>query len=501
MHSRLAVIPFLFSLLASFSTEALGQAPAPLRDALTLAEAAEGICSGSLTSQQIIAAELGRIGAQPELNAFITLDVEGAIAAARASDSERRPGHCKPLDGIPVVVKDNIHVRGLPATAGTRGLMRFIPDEDAPVVARLRGAGAIVLGKTNMHELALGLTGFNSAFATGGRIGVRNAYDSNRVAGGSSSGSASALGARMALAALGTDTSGSLRVPCAFNGCVTLRPTVGRYPSQGIAPLSHSRDTPGPMALTVADVALLDEVIAGGEPIAAVDPRSIRLGICAAYYSDLDDDTTVVTDAALAKLSAAGVSLVDVEMPRLMELTADVSFPILFYEAHDDITSYLDTFQPGLSLDALAAQISSPDVKQGFAEFIIPRRVPTKAGPADGANRYVHAMRDLRPELQELFRDTFAKYRIDALIFPTVARVAPPASQESSNLDVARLLIRNIDPSSNAGTPGLQIPAGLGPRTGLPVGIELDGPANSDRRLLSLGLTIDKILGRLPAPH
>lgn len=475
-------------------------ARSPALHELTLTEAARQICAGSLSSQQLVAAGLARIRAGAALNAFVTVDEQGAQAAAREADAARKPGHCKPLDGIPIVVKDNIYARNLPVTAGTSALKGFVADADAPVVARLRSAGAIVLGKTNMHELAFGLTGYNPAFTSGPEIGVRNAYDFSRVAGGSSSGSASALGARMALAALGTDTSGSLRVPCAFNGCVTLRPTVGRYPQQGIVPLSHSRDTAGPMALTVADVALLDEVIAGGDPVAAAEPGRMRLGIVAAYYADLDDDTRAVTDMALAKLRAAGVRLVNVEMPRLMELTAEVSFPMLFYEAYDDIGSYLAAYRPGLAIGDVAREIASPDVKQGFVELVIPRKVPTDHGSVDGAASYDKAMRLVRPELRRLFRDTFARYGIDAVLFPTVVRVAPAARPESSSLDMARQLIRNIDPSSNAGIPGLQIPAGIGARSGLPVGIEIDGPEGSDRRLLSLGLAIEAILGRIPAP-
>ena len=132
------------------------------------------------------------------------------------------------------------------------------------MVAKLRAAGAIIIGKTNMHELAFGISGYNTAFKTGAEFGVRNAYDTTKIAGGSSSGNAAAIAAHIIPAAVGTDTGGSVRIPCAFNGCMSLRPTVGRYPQAGIAPISHTRDTAGPMADTMADVALLDRVIAGG---------------------------------------------------------------------------------------------------------------------------------------------------------------------------------------------------------------------------------------------
>ena len=165
-----------------------------------------------------------------------------------------------------LLIKTNIQVRGLPTTDGTPALKDLIASTDAPVVAALRAAGAIVMGITTMHETAYGVTGYNPVYRYKGEIGVRNAYDSTRIAGGSSSGNGAALGARMAPAALGTDTGGSVRIPCAFNGCAALRPTVGRYPTKGIAPLSHTRDTPGPMAQSVSDLALLDQVIAEAPP-------------------------------------------------------------------------------------------------------------------------------------------------------------------------------------------------------------------------------------------
>ncbi len=166
---------------------------------------------------------------------------------------------------MPIVVKDNIEVARLPSTGGTPALKGYVPKADAPVVKRLRDAGAIVLGKTNMHELAFGISGYNPAYNTGAEVGVRNAYDASRSAGGSSSGTGAALGARIVLAGLGTDTGGSVRVPCAFNGCAALRPTVGRYSQKGILPISHTRDTAGPMALAMSDVELLDRVISGAK--------------------------------------------------------------------------------------------------------------------------------------------------------------------------------------------------------------------------------------------
>ncbi|CAN7240289.1 indoleacetamide hydrolase [Variovorax sp. LjRoot290] len=500
-NSALALRAAALSFIAGLGLQSHAQSAPPDIATLTASEAAQRLCAGSLTSEQLVSAYLAQARAKPQLNAFITLDEAGALKAARAADTARkRGGPCKPLAGVPVVIKDNIQVQGLPATAGTPALKGFVPSTDAPVVAKLRAAGAIVLGKTHMHELAFGVTGYNPAFQSGPEVGVRNAYDATRIAGGSSSGNGAALGARMAPAALGTDTGGSVRIPCAFNGCAALRPTVGRYSQQGIAPVSHTRDTAGPMALSVADLALLDAAIAGGAPLVPAELKRVRLGVVPAFFANLDADTKAATDAALAKLRAAGVTLVDVEMPKLMELNGAAGFPIAFYEAHDDMVAYLAKYRTGVDIRQLAAAAASPDVKGAFEGLVIPRKLPAPNGVVDAKPAYDNAIAKARPALQKLYRDTFKANRLDALVFPTVTRVALAATQEASSPKNFGALIQNTDPAGNAGIPGLQLPSGLGATSGLPIGLEFDGPAGSDRKLLALGLAVEGVLGRLPAP-
>ena len=497
LAARLALLPFAVAL--AFSARA--QPAAPDIATLTATEAMRQLCAGTVTSEQLTEAYIAQAKAKANLNAFITLDEAGALKQARTADALRkRGGACKPLAGLPVAIKDNIQVQGLPATAGSPALKGFVPAADAPVVAKLRAAGAVILGKTNMHELAFGVTGYNPGFHSGPDVGVRNAYDATRIAGGSSSGNGTALGARMVPAALGTDTGGSVRIPCAFNGCASLRPTVGRYPQQGIAPISHTRDTAGSMAQSMADVALLDSVIAGGKPSRPADLKRVRLGVVPAFLANLDADTRAATDASLAKLRAAGVTLVDVEMPKLMELNGAVGFPLALYEANDDMVAYLSKYRTGIDIAQLTAGIASPDVKGTFDAFVIPRKLPAPNGVVDAKPVYDNAMRVARPALQKLYRDTFTKNRLDALVFPTVPRVALAAAPEASSPENFGALIQNTDPGSNAGIPGVQLPSGLGATTGLPVGLELDGPAGSDRRLLALGLAVEQVLGRLPAP-
>jgi len=238
--------------------------------------------------------------------------------------------------------------------------------------------------------------------------------------------------------------------------------------------------------------------IAGGGAVKPASLKRVRLGVAAPFFSHQDADTRAATDAALARLRAAGVTLVDVQMPRLMELNGAVGFPVALYEAHDDMAAYLAKYHTGIDLQQLAAGIASPDVKATFDGLVLPRKLPAAQGVVDARPAYEHAMRVARPALQKLYRDTFKKYRIDALVFPTVPQVALLATPEASSVQNFGALIQNTDPGSNAGIPGLQLPSGLGRDSGLPIGLELDGPAGSDRHLLALGLAIEPVLGRLP---
>ncbi len=471
-------------------------------DQLTLTQAAAELAAGKITSHALTSAALARAKASADLNAFVTLDEEGALKAAVAFDAQGAGAAGKPLGGVPIVVKDNIEVAGLPCTAGTPGLKTFIPSADAPVVAKLRAAGAVIIGKTNMHELAFGISGYNTAFKTGTEYGVRNAYDHALIAGGSSSGTGAAIGARIVAGGLGTDTGGSVRVPSALNGCASLRPTLGRYPQAGIAPISHTRDTAGPMAATMVDVALLDRVVAGGEAIVPADLSQVRLGLVKSMLANLDSDTEIAFQATLTRLKAQGVTVVDVEMPELAELNGQVGFPVALYEAYDDMVAYLQRTGMGVTIEAMVAQIASPDVKGTYEGLVLPRKLPAPDGSfVDAKPLYDHAITVARPALQALYAQTFASNRLDAIVFPTTPRVAIASNPDSSSLENFGLYIQNTDPGSNAGIPGIQIPIALGETSKLPIGLELDGRAGSDERLLAIGVALDGVFGRLPAPR
>ncbi len=495
-----------FAAVLALALSAAGCASLPPRPAdltqLSLTDAATLIHARHLTSVELTQAYITRADANPGLNVYITLDRAGALAAAQRADADldtiKRLG---PLHGVPLVVKDNTHVARLPNTAGTPALRGFVPKESAPTVQKLVDAGAVILGKTNMHELAFGISGYNEAFFTGVLIGTRNPYDRTRFAGGSSSGTGAAIGARLAPGGLGSDTGGSVRIPAALSGGAGFRPTIGRYSQDGVTPISHSRDTVGPMGQTVADVALLDAVITGGRRPAPAPLSGVRLGAHRAYFfNELDADTRAVTEAALEKLRRVGVTIVDVDMPDLQKANDAASFPVALYEAYDDLKAYLAKYQTGVSVEQVAAQIASKDVKGTYDGLVVPRKLPAPNGVVDAAPLYAAAMREARPALLKVFTDTFQRYGIDALVGPTTPAVAATQGPEASSLPTFLLFIRNTDPGSNAGIPGLTIPAGLGSSTGLPVGLSLDGPRGSDQRLLAIGIAIERVLGRTPPP-
>ena len=414
-----------------------------------------------------------------DYNAFISVDRDLQAAAGE-------PGG--PLAGMVISVKDNIHVAGMPNTAGTPMLRNFIPRSDAGVVERLRAAGAVIIGKNNMHELAYGITSDNAAFGP-----VKNGVNPAYMAGGSSGGTATAVALGMVTAGIGTDTGGSVRIPAALNGLVGFRPTTGRYPVTGMTLISNTRDTAGPITRTVAEAALLDRVLARTEDKAAVaELPGLRLGVPRAYfYDNLDPEVAAVMSGALASLERAGVTLVYAELGNIAEVNEKVGFPIVLYETSRLLPRYLEQNLPGTTPAQFVAGIASPDVKQIVGDAL----AGAIAEPA-----YREALEVHRPRLQQAYADYFRQNRVEAVIFPTTPLPARPLREEMSevqlggeNVPTFPTYIRNTDPGSNAGIPGISVPAGTS-SDGLPIGIELDGPAGSDRRLLAIAAAVEAAL-------
>ena len=323
-------------------------------------------------------------------------------------------------------VKDSVNTHDYPTTGGTPGLRNFRPREDAPLVATLRASGAVVLGKTNLHELSYGWTSNNLAFGA-----VRNPYDPARIPGGSSGGTAAAIAARMAPLGVAEDTEGSIRVPAAFCGIVGFRPTTGRYSTRACIPISALFDQVGPHARSVADAALFDAVAAqDARPLAPVALRGARLGVVRDYFfADLDPEVERVTDLALSRLRDAGATLHEGELPGLAHLIDLTTSEVQNHDVRFALPEYLEAYKAGISFDELIAR-ASPDIQAVFRSDVLPggANFVTESVYAAARDRYL-------PALRELYRDYFARTRVDALVFPAI-RVPPPRIGEETSIDI-----------------------------------------------------------------
>ena len=499
-------------LIAACGSGERGTQPAFDVQGASLSDIQVALADGRVTSRKLVDGYLARIQREGvDLHAIISVNSNAASDADRL-DRERAAGTLRgPLHGIPVVIKDNIDVAGLATTAGSLALRENVPAKDAPLVRRLREAGAIILAKANLSEWA----NIRSSDSTSGWSAVggltRNPHDRQRSACGSSSGSGAAIAASLGAAAVGTETDGSITCPAAMTGVVGLKPTVGLVSRSGVVPISQTQDTAGPMTHTVRDAAVLLSALAGADPIDtatrdadahAIDYakglnadalKGARLGVLR-FHTGYSTRADVVFEAALDVLRKSGATLIDIPTLDLREMKRH-ELTVLLTELKAGLNAYLATTPPAVKTRTLADLIAfnraEPRELEWFGQDLFDTAERT-TGLADGA--YVQA-RDTAKRLatvegiDRLLKDN----GVVALIAPTTS---PAWMSDLINGD--HFLGSASALPAVAGYPHLTVPAGAS--SGLPVGLSFIGPAWSEPTLLSLGYAFEQAVARSRAP-
>ncbi len=463
---------------------------------LSLMELSDRIAAKQMSCWEAVEGYLARIEAydgSDGINAYITVAADEALAEADRLDALLAEGiHLGPLHGVPIAIKDNLETASLKTTGGSTILVENVPATDATAVAKLKEAGAIILGKTNMHELAFGITSNNPHYGP-----VRNPYDLSRIAGGSSGGSGAAVVAGLCAAAIGTDTGGSIRIPAALCGAIGLKPTLGRVGRGGLIALSETCDCIGPITKTAEDAALVLQALIGPDerdPITASDAtanfqpntgswQGVRLGIPRGlFYDDLDPAVTEVMDQALKQMENAGATLVEVRIDGLDGVVPS-GFAIVLSETVHLLGGYLGRLDPPLTIPDILDQLG-PDVNA-----ILGGQVGPEAQPIPG-HVYLDSVNTFRSALTVSFLS--ALDRVDALVTPTVPLPAAPIGQDAEvshnrqNAPTFLTYVRNTFPVSLAGLPALTVPVGHN-ETGLPLGMQFIGQPWQEAKLLQLG--------------
>jgi aspartyl-tRNA(Asn)/glutamyl-tRNA(Gln) amidotransferase subunit A len=438
----------------------------------TVCGVAQAIRAGKLSARAAVTSCLERITTlNPKLHAFVCVLEEAALRQAAELDREAQRGRLRgPLHGVPLSVKDVIHVAGVPTSASSRVLSGFVPEEDACAVERIKAAGAIVIGKTETHEFALGVTTPQS----------RNPWDETRIPGGSTGGTAIAVATGMAPGGLGTDTRASIRVPAALSGVVGFKPTFGLVPTHGVVTLSWSMDHVAPMGATVKDAALLLDVIAGRDgrdPNSVERPESsysgyvgrsvnkLRIGVPTAAFERIDDEVSRAVWRAIEGLKSAIASVQSVEQPSTEDLEMSNMAGLIVSRAE-------------------AATFHQPWLKNKAHLYTDETRDQLEEALNVSAVAYLMAQRH-REEFRRRMVELFA--RVDVLALPTCLVVAPPVAEADQFLMV---LSRNCIPWSFIGFPAISVPCGRS-ASGLPIGLQLVAAPFRDASLIAAASAIE----------
>lgn len=487
-------------LLVVASLRSLGSGAAdfaPLEKSILELQLAMG--TGQTSAAELVDFYLERIARfdqqGPTLNSMAVINPRARTIAAALDKERQTQGPRGPLHGIPIVVKDNYQTEGMATEAGSLTLKGFAPREDAELVKRLRAAGAVILGKTNMHEFAYGIESIGSSFGV-----TRNPYDPSRNPGGSSGGTGAAVAANFAVAGLGSDTCGSIRIPAAHNALVGLRGTQGASSRRGIVPLSSTQDIGGPLARSVTDLALLLDVTTGYDPgdpqtaasarkfagsfTRALNPdalRGTRIGVDPRLVrsSAQDEEMAVVFDAALKQLQALGAEVVEVRIAELDSVfEVDGGFYVLTHDFAGDINAYLASQgdAPVKSINDILARRTLVDSVQALVQASLDAQ-------GDPPALYLAEVRK-RDKLAVTLGELLAREALDALAYPALRQKPAKVGEGEGEHNSCQL-------AANSGFPAITVPAGFTP-DGLPVGLELLGRPWDDAALLGFAYAFEQ---------
>jgi aspartyl-tRNA(Asn)/glutamyl-tRNA(Gln) amidotransferase subunit A len=475
----------------------------------TAADLAGSISRGDVTALEVTEAHLERIDAvDGDVHAFLHVDTDGALAAARAVDAQRASGHsASPLAGVPLALKDVMCMQGIPTTAGSRILEGWRPPYDATVTARLKAAGIVILGKTNMDEFAMGSSTEHSAYGP-----THNPWDLERIPGGSGGGSAAALAAFEAPLAIGTDTGGSIRQPAAVTGTVGVKPTYGGVSRYGLIALASSLDQAGPCARTVLDAALLHTVIGGHDPMDSTsltdplpdlaaaamqrDVRGMRIGVVRELSGEgYQAGVQQRFDEAVGLLKELGAQVVEVSCPSFPYALA-AYYLILPSECSSNLAK-MDGMRFGMRSDHdpedTVETVMSRTRAAGFGPEVTRRIIlGTYALSAGYYDAFYGQAQKVRTLIQRDFDAAFQS--CDVLISPTAPTTAFKLGEKLD--DPLAMYLNDIAtiPANLAGIPGMSLPVGLAPEDGLPTGLQIMAPAKADDRLYRVGGALEAAL-------